>query len=171
MAAAPCPEDAVLSDGFTMLHLPRRKRARTIGGMGMWTFSRCLELWRARGDFPGYEALSAAAEASEVSGEIDLQAPSLFSPDNMEEAIWDELHCRTTPAQTTRLIFEGLARDLAAALRKFREPFNRVILGGGPSVNLYLRKLIQSRLEWPLAAGEQEATVAGNLLVQHEVLP
>ena len=171
MAAAPCSADATMPPGFSFLPLPGRKLARTCGGMGMWSFSQCVALWKTRGDFSSYEAISAAAEAADAPGELDLQNPALFSPDNMEEAIWQVLGYQATPPQITKLLFEGLARTLGDTIRKFQEPFRKVVLGGGPCANPYLRKLIQAKLDCPLVAGQQEATTFGNILVQRQTLP
>jgi len=171
MAATPCTDESPLPPGFSRLPLPWHKLARTCGGMGMWPFSQCVALWKDRGEFPGYEAISSAAEATEAPGELDPQSPALFSPVNMEEAIWQELGYHATPAQITRLLFEGLARNLGQAIRRFEEPFRKVLLGGGPSVNPYLRRLIQAEIDCPLLVGEQEATIFGNLLTQRQTLP
>ena len=88
MAAEPWPEDTLPPEGFRILPLLGRKAARYRGGMGLWPFQECVKLWQARGEFPGYARLDADAEKCVLEGAIDPDTPELFSPENMEEAVF-----------------------------------------------------------------------------------
>ena len=170
MAAEPWDHDREIPDGFGSLPLPGHKLARTAGGMGMWPFQQCVKIWKERGDFPGYPELDAQAAASSVEGYINPDEPSLFSPENMEEAVFALAGRKMSCGDTAALLLRGVAKRLGAAAAAFGTDFRRIILVGGASGSPLIRELLAEELPAPLYAGNPEASAYGNIFIQHQVM-
>ncbi len=170
MMAEPWDKNDPVPENFGLLPLPGHKSARTAGGMGMWPFQQCVKLWKERGDFPGYPALDAAAANSAVTGSINPDEPSLFSPENMEDAIFELIGRPLTPGDVTALLLRGVAKRLGEAVKSFDKEFKRVVLVGGASSSPLIRELIARELSAPLAFGNSEASAFGNICIQQQVM-
>ena len=170
MTAARWDENLSLPENFRLLPLPGRKCARTCGGMGLWPFQQCVKLWKERGDFPGYKILDEAAEKLVTEDSIDPDSPGLFSPDNMEEAIFSLLGREVSPAETTALLLRGTARKIAAAIKSFGQDFTACTAVGGGVGGTFFCRLLAKELDVPLKIGNTEASAAGNIAVQKQVI-
>lgn len=170
MAAEPWPEERESSVDFRRLPLVRGAFARTAGSMGLWPFQECVKIWKKRGCFPGYAALDDAAEKSGVTDAVDPAAPELFSPENMENAIFAMTGSTWSPAGITALLLRGVARRIRRTAEVFGHDFSRAVLVGGGAKSAFLCRLIAEELACPLAVGEAEAAAAGNIEIQHQVL-
>lgn len=169
MAAEMIEEGAVVPEKFSLLPLPGRRAARTRGGMGLWPFQQCVKIWKERGDFPGYAALDAAAEAVGGDDLIDPDAPELFSPENMEEAVCALAGKPLTPPEITARLIRGAARRTAETVGAFGTDFRRAVLVGGAAGSGFIRRLVASALPCPMSVGSTEAAAAGNIAVQRAV--
>ncbi|MCI5779677.1 MAG: FGGY-family carbohydrate kinase [Lentisphaeria bacterium] len=164
MAAEPWDADRPIPAGFGPLPLPGKQLARTVGGMGMWPFQQCVKQWKARGEFPGYPALDAAAAVSAVPGEIDPDDSTLFSPDDMEEAVFRLAGRRLPPGDVTALLLRGVAAKLGRRAAEFGRKFSRVVLVGGACGSPLIRELLAARLPAPTVCRGTEAAARGNIL-------
>ena len=170
MAAEPWDNAGELPENFKRLPLIRKKFARTSGGMGLWPFQECVKLWKQRGCFPGYAILDQEAENSGITDWIDPDTPELFAPENMEEAIFSLAGRKCSPPETTALLLRGTAWRIRQTVAGFGHDFSRAVLVGGGSKCAYLCRLISERLNCPLSVGAGEASAAGNIQVQQEVM-
>ena len=170
MAAEPWRQGKPLPENFNKLPLIRKGIARSRGGMGLWPFQECVKLWEKRGCFPGYAELDERAEKSGVTDWIDPDTPELFSPENMEEAIFSLLGRRCDPFELTAILLQGTAHRVQQTLLKFGTNFKRAVLVGGGSRSSYLVRLIADKLPCPLETGAGEASAAGNIEVQKQVM-
>ena len=170
MTAARWDENRSLPENFRLLPLPGRKCARTCGGMGLWPFQQCVKLWKSSGRFSGYADLDKAAAASDIEGMILPDTPELFSPENMEQAIFKLYGRELSPAEVTALLLRGTAQSIADKLASFGKKFAHVILVGGGSGGKFMRELIAAKVDAPLVFGNTEASAAGNIIIQKKVL-
>ncbi|MBR7104400.1 MAG: hypothetical protein IKC65_05610 [Lentisphaeria bacterium] len=170
MAAEPWQKEKELSENFRMLPLVRKGSARRCGGMGLWPFQECVKLWKKRGEFPGYAVLDAEAEKCGIKEWNDPGAPELFSPDDMEQAIFALAGRKCSPAEITALLLHGVAHRVRQTAAEFGHDFTRAVLVGGGSQCDYLCRLIARHLPCPLVTGPGEASAAGNIRIQQEVM-
>lgn len=170
MAAEPWSPEKEIPENFRKLPLIRKGVARSCGGMGLWPFQECVKLWEKRGCFPGFAALDSGAEKSGITRWLDPDTPELFSPDNMEEAVFSLLGKRYDPFELTAILLQGTAYRVQQTLLKFGNNFKRAVLVGGGNKSAYLCRLIADKLPCPLATGAGEASAAGNIEIQKQVL-
>jgi rhamnulokinase len=171
MTAEKVADGQEIPEGFKILPLVKRGVARWAGGMGLWPFQECVKLWQARGEFPGYKELDAAAESCGVPEfAIDPDSPELFSPADMEEAIFSLVGKKLSPPEITAALMYGLAEKIRLTVEKFQTDFRRAVIVGGGSRIGFLRRLLEEKLACPLMAGDSEAAAAGNIAVQREVI-
>jgi rhamnulokinase len=170
MTAAGWDESRNLPENFRLLPLPGKKCARTRGGMGLWPFQQCVKLWKERGDFPGYKILDEAAEKFLTEESIDPDTPELFSPENMEEAIFALLGRKVSPPEITALLLRGAARKIALTIKSFDQDFTGCTAVGGGVGGAFFCRLLAKELKCPLRAGNTEATAAGNIAIQKQVI-
>ena len=136
----------------------------------MWPFQQCVKLWKSSGRFSGYADLDKAAAASDIEGMILPDTPELFSPENMEQAIFKLYGRELSPAEVTALLLRGTAQSIADKLASFGKKFAHVILVGGGSGGKFMRELIAAKVDAPLVFGNTEASAAGNIIIQKKVL-
>ena len=170
MTAEKWDEEKTVPENFRTLPLPRRNLARTRGGMGLWPFQQCVKLWKDRGDFPGYAILDEAAENCRITGSIDPDTPELFSPENMEEAIYSLLGKKVSPPEITALLLRGTARKIASTVKSFEKDFSGCTAVGGGIAGAFFCRLLAKELDCPLKVGNSEASAAGNILIQKQVM-
>lgn len=147
---------------------------------GMWILERIRkELGgedspvSARG---GHEALIEAARAAAPwRSLIDPDAPELFNPPSMIDAI--AALCRATgqprpdsPGALARTVFESLALAYCAVARELAalrgRPASRLHIVGGGAQNTLLNQLAADACEIPVLAGPVESTALGNACMQ-----
>lgn len=155
-----------LSGKHFVLPLPGKRTAYASGGMGLWPFQQCVKLWKARGEFPGYRELDDAAAKITADGAIDPDEKVLFSPENMEEAVFALAGKKLSPAETTALLLRGVARKAAEKISTFGQKFDGAVLAGGAVYSAYLRDLFTRSLPCPLRVSNPEASTAGNIAIQ-----
>ncbi|MBR7131877.1 MAG: hypothetical protein IKC82_07840 [Lentisphaeria bacterium] len=171
MTAERWDDTAEIPEDFRRLPLPHRKCARTRGGMGLWVFQQCVKLWKERGIFPGYAVLDAEAQKCTLPGFIDPDTPELFSPENMEEAICSLVKKTLTPPEMTALLLRGTAHRIAMTVKSFDKEFSRVIaVGGGINGEFFCGLLKKELHPVMLTVGSSEASAAGNIAIQKQVI-
>ncbi|MCH1867735.1 rhamnulokinase family protein [Nocardioides sp. CFH 31398] len=148
--------------------------------MGTWILSRLLDAWRSQGrdaDLPRLLGQAAALPDRVVAGlpALDVDDPSFTAPDDMAAAVAAWLVGRgeavpVEPAETVRMVCEGLAAAYARVLRDLAEVTGRAVpavhVTGGGSRNGLVCDLLAARAGVPVHAGPVEATALGNVLVQ-----
>lgn len=170
MAAELWENGREIPENFSALPLTRKKLARTTGGMGMWPFQQCVKLWQAREDFPGYRVLDDQAAALDIHETVDPDTPSLYSPENMENAIFELIGRKASPAELTSMLLRGSARKIAERSALFKRKFNKVVIVGGGIGGQYMRSLLEKELVHPVCFGNTEASAAGNAAIQKTVM-
>ena len=88
----------------------------------------------------------------------------------MEEAVFSLLGRRYNPFELTAILLQGTAYRVQQTLLKFGNNFKRAVLVGGGSKSAYLCRLIADKLPCPLETGAGEASAAGNIEIQKQVL-
>ncbi len=141
---------------------------------GLWPLQECRRAWAAAGKQFSYADLARrAAEAKPFAAVISPD--SFLEPGRMPERIAD--YCRNTgqapPAnegEVARTIFEGLALRYRQVLEYLEETLMRRIdvihIVGGGARNELLNQLTADATGRRVLAGPDEATAAGNLLMQ-----
>ncbi len=162
--------DIPVPENFRLLPLPRKKCARTRGGMGLWPFQQCVKLWKEKNIFPGYAVLDEAAEKCGIDGFIDPDTPELFSPENMEDAIFSITGKKLSPPETTALLLRGTAKKIASTIQSFDKDFTGCIAVGGGVGGAFFCRLLEKELSCPLTIGNTEASAAGNIAIQKQVM-
>lgn len=120
-----------------------------------------------------------AAQAEDVRGFVDVDDPSLLAPPSMSSALRELLtkNGHEVPKDVgwlIRLVLKSLALKRRHVLKKAEaltgERLRAVNVVGGGSRNWLLNQMTADALGLPVVAGPEEATAAGNLLVQLSAL-
>jgi len=143
---------------------------------GLWLLHECRRAWAAQGaDHSFGELVSLAEAASPLRSFVDPDDPVFAGPGDMPARIADS--CARTgqpvpedPGATARCILESLALAHAEAVDTVSAvagttPRELHVVGGG-SRNELLCRWTADAAELPVLAGPEEATLAGNVLVQ-----
>jgi rhamnulokinase len=143
---------------------------------GLWLLHECRRAWSEAGDAYSFEELVALAEqAPALRAFIEPNDPAFAAPGDMPARILD--FCAATgqpqPADAgavTRCILESLALKHAQTIDVLGAatgvvPVEIHIVGGGAR-NALLCRFTADASRLPVAAGPEEATLLGNLLVQ-----
>ena len=143
---------------------------------GLWLLHECRRVWAERGRAFSFEQLvELGRDAPAFEALIDPNADVFLEPGDMPKRI--EEFCRATGqsppegvAGTVRCILESLALKHAETVDMLRrvagmEPVELCVLGGGARNDL-LCQWTADAAGLPVLAGPDEATLAGNLLVQ-----
>lgn len=144
--------------------------------MGLWLLQQARAAWKRKGVSYSYDDLVHLADEAPPSGPlVQVDDPSFLHPSDMLEAI-NEYCCKTGQKSTSsdsdivRCILESLALAYHQALNQIHRITGREseilhIVGGG-SLNSVLCQYTANATKIPVLAGPQDATAAGNILVQ-----
>lgn len=144
--------------------------------MGLWIVQQIREDYRLRGESYSFAELeAAAASARPLPFILDVDDPAFFDPSNMPEKI--HRHCLEhhgqapeTVGEMMRCVYEGLAMkyrwnlELLEQITGKKFPFISVLGGGCQSATMC--QMTANACGIRVAAGPQEATALGNMLVQ-----
>ncbi|MFQ3577640.1 MAG: rhamnulokinase family protein [Verrucomicrobiia bacterium] len=143
---------------------------------GLWILQECRRTWASRGEKFEYAELVSAAEGAEAFRSlIDPQDPAFLKPGEMPSRV--AAYCEKTgqPVPTAhgeivRCILESLALVYSLALEQAMRLSGRSVkklhVVGGGSRNHLLNQFTASACGITVLAGPEEATAAGNVLVQ-----
>jgi sugar (pentulose or hexulose) kinase len=144
--------------------------------MGLWLLQQVRALWARKGQSFSYDQLVSLAKAAPVDGPLIHVDDSVFlNPSDMVEAIND--YCRhtgqsvtTSTAAVVRCILESLALGYRHALNQLGRLTGKhctaIYIVGGGSLNSALCQFTADVTGLKVLAGPQDATAAGNILVQ-----
>lgn len=142
--------------------------------MGLWLLQRLrseLELEQASYD----DLVQMACRTEPTAGYFDVDAPSLLAPENMQQAVAQELNAwdqalPQSPGAWVRVIFESLALKYRFVLCGLESvsgmKISTINIIGGGSQNDLLNQLTADICQRPVIAGPIEATALGNLMMQ-----
>jgi rhamnulokinase len=143
---------------------------------GMWMLQECRRSWQSGGRDMNYSDLTRwAVEAPAFQSVLDPNHPMFLRPDDMPTAIQD--FCRSsgqrvpeTYGEFARCIFESLAvlyETMLASLEQVTGlKIHTLHVVGGGSRNALLNQMTANATGRTVVAGPDEATVAGNVLLQ-----
>ena len=141
---------------------------------GLWLMQECRREWARQGDDFSYQELTGLAAAAEPFGAL-IDPDAFLEPGHMPIKI--SAYCgktgqRTsaTPGEICRAILESLALRYRQVLENLEALLERQLtvihIVGGGSRNQLLNQFVADATGRLVIAGPQEATAAGNLLVQ-----
>lgn len=142
---------------------------------GLWPLQQCRKVWSRNRDLNYEQLVEMAAAAKPFQFYLDPDSPEFLNPDNMVEAI--NAYARKTgqrePADigtAVRAILESLAFKSRLVVEELTRltgrNFSTVHLIGGGSRNRLLNRFTAEATGRLVLAGPDEATSAGNILVQ-----
>jgi len=144
--------------------------------MGMWILEELRREWDARGEsLPYSEIIEKTNQAKPFERIIDPDSPEFGDMGDMEKKINRFLKNTGQPAAKTvgelsRCLFESLALKYKYVIEKISEmtgkTYNSVHIVGGGSKNMLLNQLTADVCEMEVIAGPEEATAAGNIMMQ-----
>lgn len=142
---------------------------------GLWLWQQCRRVWSRSGELSYEQLVNLAARARPFQLFLDPDAPDFLHPENMVEAI--NHYARRTgqkepadPGIIARAILESLAFKYRLVVEELSRltgrHFNTIHLIGGGSRNQLLNQFTAEATGLRVLAGPDEATSAGNILVQ-----
>jgi len=147
--------------------------ARNISGL--WLVQELRRKWNTSDDPWDYDRLTAAARDAEATALVDVAAPTLMAPADMEQALTDLITGSgqdppRTRGQLVRCVLESLALEYAVRLDALAELTGRradaVFIVGGGIHNTLLCQLTADACALPVHAGADQCTAMGNALGQ-----
>ncbi len=144
--------------------------------MGLWMIQESRRQWKREGKEYSFAQMEAwAKEATPFRSIINVDHPSFATPGNMPEKI--RAYCRMTnqpvpssEGEVVRAIYEGLAlkyRFVAERIQELTGKRAKVIhIVGGGTKDGFLSQMTADACGIPVAAGPEEATAIGNLMMQ-----
>ncbi len=138
--------------------------------MGLWVIQSCKRAWNNKYTYAEMENL---AKTSKLNSNItiDINNESLYSPDNMVDAI--KLLSPTSlnsDADIIKCVYQSLAKSYADSFYKLQrltnKEFDLINIVGGGSKDNYLNQLTSNLTNVNVIAGPVEGSSLGNLLVQ-----
>ncbi|MGB9906600.1 MAG: rhamnulokinase [Candidatus Saccharicenans sp.] len=173
------PEPVVTPESFAANFTNESGLGRTIRFLknvtGLWLLQQCRRVWSKSGELSYEQLVERAARARPFQLYLDPDAPDFLHPDNMVEAI--NSYARRTgqkePADsgtTVRAILESLAFKYRLVVEELSRltgrRFRTIHIIGGGSRNQLLNQFTAEATGLRVLAGPDEATSAGNILVQ-----
>jgi sugar (pentulose or hexulose) kinase len=144
--------------------------------MGSWIIQEIRADYRARGIEYSYRELeNAAQKAAPFAYFIDADDDLFFSPDNLPGKIRESCiklygNAPEDTGALIRCVYESLAmkyrRDLEILKKVTGTAFGVINIVGGGSKDALMCRFTADACALPVAAGPQEATVLGNMLIQ-----
>ncbi len=142
---------------------------------GLWPLQQCRKVWARSRELNYGQLVEMAAAAPPFQLYLDPDAPDFLHPENMVESI--KIYARKTgqrePADigtTVRAILESLAFKSRLVMEELSRltgrKFSTIHLIGGGSRNRLLSQFTAEATGLRVLAGPDEATSAGNVLVQ-----
>ncbi len=144
--------------------------------MGLWIIQESRRQWKREGKDYSFAQMEAwAKESRALRCFVDVDDPSFATPGNMPQRIRD--FCRRTGqyipetvGEIVRCIYESLAMKYRAVVERTQVLTGRTakvihVVGGGTK-DKFLSQMTADACGIPVAAGPQEATAIGNLLMQ-----
>lgn len=144
--------------------------------MGLWLIQESRRQWRREGNEYSFAQMEAwAKECKPLRSLIDPDDASFATPGNMPERVRE--YCRRTAqpvpetvGEVVRCIYESLAlkyRQTAESIQSLMGREARVIhVVGGGTKDRFLSQMTADACGIPVAAGPEEATAIGNLMMQ-----
>ncbi|NPV82287.1 MAG: rhamnulokinase [Candidatus Aminicenantes bacterium] len=173
------PEPVVSPQSFASNFTNESGLGRTIRFLknvtGLWPLQQCRKVWARNRDLNYEQLVEMARAARPFQLYLDPDAPDFLHPDNMVEAI--NAYARKTRQKEpgdigtmVRTILESLAfksRLVVEELGRLTgKKFSTIHLVGGGSRNQLLNQFTAEATGLRVLAGPDEATSAGNILVQ-----
>jgi rhamnulokinase len=144
--------------------------------MGLWILESCRKEWAERGRAADYaELVAQVAALPEPCGFVFPDHPRFLNPASMTSELRASLveagqEAPDDPVRLARVILDSLAMRYASVLRTIESLTGQAIPGvhivGGGSRNDYLNQATAEAANRPVLAGPEEASAAGNLVVQ-----
>lgn len=144
--------------------------------MGLWLIQESRRQWRREGNEYSFAQMEAwAKECKPLRSFIDPDDASFATPGNMPERVRE--YCRRTAqpvpetvGEVVRCIYESLAlkyRKTAESIQALMGREAKVIhVVGGGTKDRFLSQMTADACGIPVAAGPEEATAIGNLMMQ-----
>lgn len=144
--------------------------------MGLWIIQESRRQWKREGNEYSFAQMEAwARECAPLRCFVDVDDPSFARPGNMPEQIRE--YCRRTGqyvpqtvGEVVRCIYESLAlkyRSVVEKIQKLRgKPAKVIHVVGGGTKDRFLSQMTADASGIPVAAGPEEATAIGNLMMQ-----
>lgn len=142
---------------------------------GLWMLQRLIAEWDEKGLPINYDFLLSEAEKSSCKAFINVDAPLLQNPSNMQTAIaqnCEEMGYASpqTQGEYVRCVLQSLAQRYKQGIEQLNSliptPIEQINIVGGGSRNKLLNRLTSEATGLPVVAGPVEATAIGNILVQ-----
>ena len=136
--------------------------------MGMWLFQN---IKRQNFKNSSYDDMMRLAEECEKHEIIDVNAPELFAPQDMADAVRSLMRDKNAEMPVVlNTLYHSLAESYRLAVTEMERITGRgvekIIIVGGGSKDRYLNSLAAGCTGKPVFTGLTEATAAGNLLSQ-----
>lgn len=180
----PLNSPSTREDNFTNLGAVGGSTCFHKGVNGMWMLKQCMDFWAKAGTPWELLPLLAAADAQPAPDHLlHVDDPSLLGMGEMPNRINGQRAGQGLPLLPSdhehapglvALILHSLAARYAEVLRRIEhhsgKTFQRVVMVGGGSQNVTLRRLTAERTGMEVIAGPSESSTIGNLAVQLAVL-
>ena len=144
--------------------------------MGLWMIQESRRQWKREGkEYTFAQMETWAKEATPFRSIINVDHPTFATPGNMPEKIRE--YCRMTGqpvpssvGEVVRAIYEGLALKYRFVAERIQEltgkPTKVIHIVGGGTKDGFLSQMTADACGIPVAAGPEEATAIGNLMMQ-----
>lgn len=144
--------------------------------MGLWIIQESRRQWKREGQDYSFAQMEAwAKESRPFRSFVDVDDPSFATPGNMPERI--RAFCRRTGqpvpetvGEVVRCIYESLALKYRSVVERIQTLMGRkakvIHVVGGGTKDRFLSQMTADACGIPVAAGPEEATAIGNLMMQ-----